>query len=82
MHPRITLNEEIRLYVIHSTKHLIVALRNVLLKLEVTVPPDTDRESFAELKQILNQRIDELENCVASLPTASPHTKSDRPIDS
>ena len=62
---------------IHTPKHLIFALRNVLLKLEATVPPDTGQVSFAELKHILRQRIAELERCAPSLPIVLPLPKSE-----
>ena len=59
-----------------TPKHLIVALRNILLKLELTVPPDTNQASFAQLKRILNQRIAQLEErhatVTAALPTPKP----------
>jgi hypothetical protein len=52
--------------VIHSPKHLILALRNTLQQLELTIPPEADQEKFAELKNILNHRIAELEECAAA----------------
>jgi hypothetical protein len=45
-----------------ESKHLIAALHNILIKLELTDAPGRDEESFAQLKRIIKQRIQDLEN--------------------
>jgi len=49
--------------VTQAPKHLAIALRNTLRKLELTVSPDADQTNFAELKRILDKRIAEVEKC-------------------
>jgi len=53
-----------------GSKNLITALRNILSKLELTGAPG-DEASFLELKRILKQRIQNLENR-ASMPANFP----------
>ena len=48
-----------------ESRHLVAALHNLLGKLELTERPGGDEESFAELRRILKQRIQDLENCAA-----------------
>jgi hypothetical protein len=67
---------EIRLYVTSESRHLIAALHNVLSKLEFTEVPGPDDESFAELKRILKQRIQDLENCTSSASSISTLAKA------
>jgi hypothetical protein len=52
-------------------KNPIAVLHSVLNNLEFTEATGNDEESFAELKRILNQRIDHLEKC-ASIPSIIP----------
>jgi hypothetical protein len=54
-----------------ESKNLIAALRNILSKLELMQAPGRDEESVAELKRILDQRIQDLENS-ASIPSIIP----------
>jgi hypothetical protein len=65
-----------------APKHLVIALRNTLRKLELTVPPDADQVNFAELKRILGRRIVELENSAASLPITLLPAKAKQLMDS
>jgi hypothetical protein len=51
--------------VISDSKHLISALHTVLSELEPREGPGRNEESLAELKRILNQRIQDLEDCEA-----------------
>jgi len=52
-------------HVTSQSKHLIAALQNILSKLELTELPGRDEKSFAELKRILRQRIQDLQNRAA-----------------
>ena len=56
---------EIRGHVTSQSKHLIAALQNILSKLELTESPGRDEKSFAELKRILRQRVQDLQNRAA-----------------
>ena len=67
---------EIRSHVTSQSKHLIAALQNILSKLELTEAPGCDEKSFAELKRILNQRIQDLQNCAAIPPCIAPPAKT------
>jgi hypothetical protein len=66
---------EIRGHVTSQSKHLI-ALQNILSKSELTEAPGCDEKSFAELKRILNQRIQDLQNCAAIPPCIAPPAKT------
>ena len=55
-----------------ESKNVVAALRNILIKLELMAVPGRDEESLAELKRILNERIDDLEN-YASIPAIAWH---------
>ena len=48
-----------------ESRHLIAALHNTLSELELTAGPGRDEKSFADLKRILKQRIQDLEDCGA-----------------
>jgi hypothetical protein len=48
-----------------ESRHLVAAFHNLLSKLELTDAPGRDQKSYAELKRILNRRIQDLENCTA-----------------
>ena len=63
--PASNLSREIRGHLTSQSKHLIAALQNILSRLELTEAPGRDEKSFAELKRILNQRIQDLQNCAA-----------------
>jgi hypothetical protein len=63
-----------------ESKNLIVALRNLLKGLETTAAPGDDEKAFAELKRILNQRIDDLEDEARVSPLPLP-TVTIRNID-
>lgn len=54
-----------------ESKHLIAALHNILTGLELTEAPGRDKETFAQLKRIINQRIQDLENS-ASITSSIP----------
>jgi hypothetical protein len=62
------IRSEIRLQVTPETKTHIAALQNMLSKLESKAIPGRDEEAFAELKRILNNRIEELESCGSIAP--------------
>jgi hypothetical protein len=64
---------EIRSYVTPESRHLIAAIHNILSKLELSDGRGRDEESFAELKRILKQRIQDLENC-AAIPSRAART--------
>jgi hypothetical protein len=49
-----------------KSRHLIAELHNILSNLELTGGPGPDGESVAELKRILKQRIQDLQNCASS----------------
>jgi len=63
---------EIRPYVTSESRHLIAALHNILSNLELTEIPGGDGESGIELKRILEQRIQELEEC--TIPSCAART--------
>jgi hypothetical protein len=70
--------EEIRLYVTPESRHLVSALQKILSKLELTEVSGRDQESVAELRRILKQRIQDLENCAAiPSPAAKAANNSD-----
>lgn len=71
-HCCIPLYVEIRSYVIPEPKHLIAALQKILSELELAdAPAGRDEESSSNLKRILKQRIQDLENCTPSSPSRS-----------
>jgi hypothetical protein len=72
---------EIRSHVTAEPKHLIAALQNILSKLELTEAPGRDEKSFAELKRILNQRIQDLKNCAALPPCIAKPAKTANNVD-
>lgn len=77
LHPTLE-NSRIRPYVTSESNHLITALRKILSKLELTEVDGRDQEPFAELKRILTQRIQVLENCTAiPSPSATTANNSD-----
>lgn len=58
-----------------ETENLIAALRDILNNLEMTASPGRDEVAFADLKRILLQRIETLENCPSLTPLSySPTT--------
>jgi hypothetical protein len=59
-----------------ESKHLIAALHNILTKLELTEAPGRNDESFAELKRILKQRIQELEDSASITATTAGGVKT------
>ena len=63
---------EIRPYVTSESRHLIAALHNILSNLELTEVPGRDGESGTELKRILEQRIQDLEEC--AIPSSAART--------
>jgi len=56
-----------------ESRHLIAALHNILNNLELTETRGRDEKSAAELKRILEQRIQDLEDC-AAIPTRAART--------
>jgi len=67
---------EIRGHVTSQSKHLIAALQNILSKLELTEAPGHDEKSFAGLKRVLNQSIQDLQNCAAIPPCIAQPAKT------
>jgi hypothetical protein len=63
-----------------QSKHLIAALQNILSKLELTEAPGREEKSFADLKRILKQRIQDLENC-AAIPSHIARAKTANDAD-
>jgi hypothetical protein len=63
---------EIRYCVTSNSRNLIAAFRNILSKLERKSPAGRDEEAFAELKRIMNHRIDDLENSPPTNPAQHP----------
>jgi len=59
-----------------QSKHLIAALQNILSKLELTEAPGHDEKSFAGLKRVLNQSIQDLQNCAAIPPCIAQPAKT------
>lgn len=57
-----------------ETENLIAALRDILDNLEVTASPGRDETDFADLKRILLQRIENLENCPSLAPLSYSST--------
>ena len=67
---------EIQAYVTSQSKHLIAACQDIFSKLESTEAPGYDEKSFAELKRILTQRIQDLQNCGAIPPCIAKPAKT------
>ncbi|HTW62813.1 MAG TPA: hypothetical protein VMD55_13485 [Terracidiphilus sp.] len=57
-----------------KSRNLIAALHDILSKLELMESSGRDEEAFAELKRIVNQRIQDLQN-PASIPSIIPGLK-------
>jgi hypothetical protein len=59
-----------------ESQHLVAALKKILSKLELTEGPGRDERSFAELKRILNQRIQDLQTCAVIPPFIAKPAKT------